>query len=175
MNNLYAKCLVNADYIIKTGHHLDMSVEEVANYLYNEEICKAEREKYHDQKLIDFDDEIVEIEELEERELLDIQVSGDNLFYANNVLTKNSVGLPMTLDFFAAMTTDDVLQENNQQLLHLLKTRWGAKADVKPQLVNIDWSRMRYSDVGSTQEVVNKVGNRKPEKKEKNVADIEWD
>jgi len=89
--------------------------------------------------------------------------------------TSESYGLPATLDFFIAITQDEVLAENKQQMIHLLKTRWGIKADARPELVSIDWSRMRYSDVGSTQEIVNKVGNRKPEKKEKNVADIEWD
>lgn len=89
--------------------------------------------------------------------------------------TSESFGLPATLDFFIAITQDEVLAENKQQMIHLLKTRWGSKAEARPELVSIDWSRMRYSDVGSTQEVVNKVGNRKPEKKEKKVADIEWD
>jgi len=35
-------------------------------------------------------DEIVEIEEIGEQVLIDIEVSGDNLFYANGILTHNS-------------------------------------------------------------------------------------
>jgi replicative DNA helicase len=85
-----------------------------------------------------------------------------------------SFGTAHTMDWLIAATTDEVLQENGQQLLHLLKTRWGNKSKAKPQLVNVDFDLMRYSDVGSTQEVVNKVGNRKPEKKEKKVEDIDW-
>jgi replicative DNA helicase len=92
--------------------------------------------------------------------------------------TSESIGLPQSLDFFVALTTDEVLQENGQQLLHLLKTRWGKKSDIKPQLINIDWSRMRYSDVGSVQSVANKVGIKKPDKKnskEKKMAEIDWE
>jgi len=103
-----------------------------------------------------------------------INRSGFNEGSPDMTSTSESFGLPATLDWFIAVTQDEVLQENKQQLVHLLKTRWGSKAETKPQLVNIDWSRMRYSDVGSTQEVVNKVGNRKPEKKEKKVEDIDW-
>ena len=35
-------------------------------------------------------DEIVSIEEIDEKETIDISVSGDNLFYANDILTHNS-------------------------------------------------------------------------------------
>jgi replicative DNA helicase len=86
--------------------------------------------------------------------------------------TSESFGVPATLDWFIAITQDEVLKENGQQCIHLLKTRWGNKSTVKPQLVNIDWDRMRYSDVGSTQEIANQVGQRKPKKK---VDEIEWE
>ena len=89
--------------------------------------------------------------------------------------TSESFGLPATLDFFIAITQDEVLADNKQQMVHLLKTRWGNKSEARPELVSIDWNRMRYSDVGSTDEIVNKVGNKKPAKKEKKVTDIEWD
>lgn len=88
--------------------------------------------------------------------------------------TSESIGLPATLDWFCAITTDEVLQQNSQQLLHMLKTRWGRKSNIKPQLVSVDWDKMRYTDVGTSQEVANKVGNRKPDKKAK-AADIDWE
>lgn len=88
--------------------------------------------------------------------------------------TSESIALPATLDWFCAITTDEVLQENNQQMLHLLKTRWGRKSDIKPQLVGIDWDKMRYTNVGSASELAGKVGNKKPEKKEKKVSEIDW-
>ena len=59
----------------------------------------------------------------------------------------DSFGIVMALDFFFALTTDEVLQDNGQQLIHLLKTRWGNKAKMKSQLVGIDFNKMRYYDV----------------------------
>lgn len=178
---LYKKCVNDAKYLFDTGNHYGMTIKQIADYLYNEAICKEERDAYHDMKLIEFNDEIVEIEELNERELMDIQVSGDNLFYANGLLTKNSIGLPQTADFMFAITTDEVLQDNDRQMFHLLKTRWGNKSTVKPQLVGIDFSKMRYYDVGSdpqqptTDEIKNKVGKNKLQGKEKKLDDISWD
>jgi len=49
---------------------------------------------------IEFNDEIIEIIDLgEEGEMIDIEVSGDHLFFANDILTKNSMGVPATADF----------------------------------------------------------------------------
>lgn len=94
--------------------------------------------------------------------------------------TSESFGLPATLDWFVAMTTDEVMMENDRQLLHLLKTRWGNKAKLKPQMVGINWNKMRYYDVDggigsgpTTDEVKNKVGQNKPERKK--LDEIDWD
>lgn len=179
---LYQQCANTAVEIVEKNINYGMSTREVTDYLYNEAICKKEREEYHDLKLINFNDEIESIEELDERELLDIQVSGDNLFYANNILTKNSIGLPQTADFMFAATTDEVLEDNNQQLFHLLKTRWGNKSSVKPKLVNIDFNKMRYSDIGTgmsnhdktVKNVQDSVGKNKMNSK-KNLEGINWD
>lgn len=180
--DLYEGCLIKANDILKMDSSIELDIFQIADYLYKEEHNKKEREEYTDQKLIDFNDEVVSIEELDERELMDIAVSGDNLFYANDILTKNSFGLPATLDFFVAVTQDEVLKDNSQQLIHLLKTRWGNKSETRPELVNIDWNKMRYSDPGGVpEETAKKVGNRKPNdgtiksKANKKVTDIEWE
>jgi len=107
-----------------------------------------------------------------------INRSGFNEASPDLTSTSESFGLPATCDFFIAMTTDEVLQENDQQMIHLLKTRWGNKSKVKPQLVGIDFNKMRYYDIGGSDEVKSKVGQNKPEpKKEKkrSVDDISWD
>ncbi len=101
--------------------------------------------------------------------------------------TSESFGLPATMDFMFAMSTDEVLQDNGQQLLTGLKSRWGNKSKWKPQLVNIDFDKMRYTDAGNPREVVEKVGQNKPDnganpqaKKrsvtsmKKSVDDIDW-
>lgn len=61
--------------------------------------------------------------------------------------TSESVGLPQTLDFFAAIVTNDDLMEMGRQMVILIKTRFGNKQGMKRQLVGIDWDKMRYSDV----------------------------
>lgn len=151
------------------------SVEELAKLFVELYLDKAKQDSKTD-KLIEYDDEIVSIEEYEEEETIDISVSKDSLFYANGILTKNSIGLPQTADFMFAITTDEVLQDNGQQLLHLLKTRWGNKSKIRPQLVNVNFDLMRYSDVSEvnthvarSDEVKSKVGQRKPQTNE-----IDW-
>lgn len=89
-------------------------------------------------------------------------------------ITSDSIGVPFSLDWMIAITQDEVLADNDQQLIHLLKTRWGSKKKMKPQLVGINWDLMRYYDVGSSQEIADQVGQRKPEKKERKIDDIEW-
>jgi replicative DNA helicase len=64
--------------------------------------------------------------------------------------TSESFGLPATADFMAAIVTNDNLMELNQQLLLQLKTRYGAKShQSKSQLVGVDFSKMRYTDINS--------------------------
>ena len=76
--------------------------------------------------------------------------------------TSDSFGLPMSLDFFISLSQNEVHQENGQQLINCIKTRWGNKSKIKPELVNIDWDKMRYSDIDSATSVASKVGNNKP-------------
>lgn len=71
--------------------------------------------------------------------------------------TSESVGLPQTLDFFAAIVTNEELLELGRQMVILIKTRFGNKQGMKSQLVGIDWDHMRYRDIdmdsGSDQKV----------------------
>ena len=89
--------------------------------------------------------------------------------------TSESMGLPHSLDWFVSIYTDEVLQENNQQILTTLKTRWGNKSKIKPQIVGVEWDNMRYYDVGSTEEVKAKVGNNKPGRKVKDADQTKQD
>lgn len=95
--------------------------------------------------------------------------------------TSESFGLPMSLDFFFAITTSQELLEAGRQVFHLLKTRFGNKQGVKAVAVGIDFDKMRYSDIeGSQQEDTVKpseVGNRKPSRTQSNgiPEDISWD
>lgn len=97
--------------------------------------------------------------------------------------TSESIGLPQTADFMFAITTDEVLQDNGQQLFHLLKTRWGNKSKIKPQLVNVNFDLMRYSDVehfdnarqNESNEVKSKIGSVTNRNKKSNSDEIQWD
>lgn len=110
---------------------------------------------------------------------------GANSSSPDMTATSESAGLPMTLDFMFAITTDEVLQDNGQQMFHLLKTRWGNKANVKPQLVGVNFEKMRYYSVNtsgnrmSTEEVKNKVGQNRPtfdrKKDGSNAEQIDWE
>lgn len=58
--------------------------------------------------------------------------------------TSESFGLPMSLDLFIAIVTDESLQEQKEQILHCLKSRFGDKSRVSSMRVGIDFSLMRY-------------------------------
>lgn len=100
--------------------------------------------------------------------------------------TSDSFGLPMSLDWFAAIVTNEELMEMNRQMLLLLKTRYGNKQGKKSQLVKIDFDYMRYEDVATddkmpdnTKEVAKVVGKTTPATKATLGSgipnDIEWD
>lgn len=100
--------------------------------------------------------------------------------------TSESWALPQNLDFFIAMLSPQELVERNRQLLILLKSRFGNKAAVKPQLIGVDWDHLRYYDVdkenfntssNNTVEEVNSNSS-KPNfvnKSKDSIKDIAWD
>ncbi len=102
---------------------------------------------------------ILKIEELDEREMIDIEVSGNHLFYANNILTHNSssdveitdtsesFGLPATADFLVALISTEELEGLNQIMVKQLKNRYGDKSVYKRFVVGIDRAKMRLYDV----------------------------
>ena len=101
---------------------------------------------------------IVKIEELDEREMIDIEVSGNHLFYANNVLTHNSssdveltdtsesFGLPATADLMFALIKTDELEELGQILVKQLKNRYNDLTIFKRFVVGVDRAKMRLYD-----------------------------
>ena len=101
---------------------------------------------------------ILKIEELDEREMIDIEVSGNHLFYANNVLTHNSnsdveltdtsesFGLPATADLMFALISTEELEELGQILVKQLKNRYNDPTIHKRFVVGIDRAKMRLYD-----------------------------
>jgi len=75
-----------------------------------------------------FHDEIVEIEELDCGELIDIEVNKDHLFYANDILTKNSMGIASTCDFMGILGSDeDKLLYESEIHYKIAKNRLGGR------------------------------------------------
>ena len=103
-------------------------------------------------------DEIISIEKLDKRKTVDIEVSGNHLFYANNILTHNSnsdvdltntsesMGITHTADAIFAIITSEELEERGQIMIKQLKNRWGDLGYYRRFLVGIDRARMKMFD-----------------------------
>jgi hypothetical protein len=101
---------------------------------------------------------ILKIEELDERELIDIEVSGNHLFYANAILTHNSssdveltdtsesFGLPATADLMFALISTEELEQLGQIMVKQLKNRYNDPTIFKRFIVGIDRAKMRLYD-----------------------------
>ena len=105
---------------------------------------------------------ILKIEELDERELIDIEVSGNHLFYANAILTHNSssdvdltdtsesFGLPATADLMFALISTEELEQIGQIMVKQLKNRYNDPTVNKRFIVGIDRAKMRLYDCEQT-------------------------
>lgn len=103
-------------------------------------------------------DEILSIKEVGKRDLIDIEVAGNHLFYANDILTHNSnsdvgledtsesFGLPATADFMFALISSEELEKLGQIMVKQLKNRWGSIDHYKRFMVGIDRSKMKLFD-----------------------------
>ena len=102
---------------------------------------------------------ILKIEELDERELVDIEVSGNHLFYANDILTHNSssdvdltdtsesFGLPATADFMIALIATEELEQSGRIMVKQLKNRYNDPTYYKRFTVGIDRAKMKLYNV----------------------------
>lgn len=107
-------------------------------------------------------DEIISIKKIQPTKTIDITVSGDNLFFANDILTHNSgfnnsdigledtsesFGLPATCDLMFALISNEELQGLNQVIVKQLKNRYNDPTYYKRFVLGIDRSRMKLYDV----------------------------
>lgn len=145
MTDFEEKCLYKANTLIEAGlSNLDLF--ELTDLLIKLETEKTEKNLLSD-KSIDYDDEIIMMEDCGVKETIDISVSGDNLFYCNGVLTKNSFGLPQTADLMFALISTEELESINQILFKQLKNRYGPLDPYRRFTVGIDRAKMRLYDV----------------------------
>lgn len=147
--SLEEACFAKAIKMVETG--LVHLTEEMDIFQFTDLLIKLEKEKeYRNNKsdsLIDYNDEIVSIEDVGTLDTVDISVSGDNLFYCNNILTKNSFGLPATADFMFALISNETMEQLGQIMIKQLKNRYNDPAKNKKFMIGIDRSKMKLYDV----------------------------
>lgn len=105
---------------------------------------------------------IVSIEEVGEVDMIDIEVTGNRLFYANDILTHNSgygnsdveltdtsesFGLPATADLMFALISTEEMEQLSQIMIKQLKNRYNDPTIYKKFVVGIDRAKMRLYDV----------------------------
>jgi len=108
------------------------------------------------------EDEIVSIEYIGERETIDINVTGNRLFYANGILTHNSavdelefdhshisggISKINTADNVFGIFTSKAMREQGRYQMQLMKTRSSAGVGQKVEL-NFNVDTLRITDPG---------------------------
>ena len=101
---------------------------------------------------IDYNDEIVEIEELDDMETVDISVTGDQLFYCNGILTKNSIGVAATADVIMSIFQSEEDMEMGLIKLGMMKNRYGPRGMV--QAMKIDYPTLTITQSSEDSEVM---------------------
>lgn len=110
---------------------------------------------------LEFDDEIVSIEEVGEVEMVDFDVSGNRLFFANGILTHNSavnkvddvdnaaisdsLGTSMTADFMLFLLQDEEMKAKCEMVCKCTKNRFTGRTDT--WMMNVDYEHMRFHDM----------------------------
>ena len=118
---------------------------------------------------------IVAIEECGVIDMIDIETTGNRLFYANDILTHNSgfsntdveltdtsesFGLPATADFMFALISTEELEKLNQIMVKQLKNRYNDPTLYKRFMIGIDRAKMRLFDLElSAQRGIQDSGN----------------
>lgn len=117
-----------------------------------------------------FEDEIISIEEIEPRYLKDIQVDGNNLFFANEILTHNSQlrrsGIDMSVDdlnetqladsikklFIADNLIAIVSTAEDRMKNHMFFKSLKARDGLKDQIITmaVDYPRLTINDRAAT-------------------------
>jgi len=123
-----------------------MSVEQIFQLIVDVEEDKTKRDKTTD-AYIDYDDEIVSIEPQGVLECMDITVTGDNLFYANGILTKNSAGLPATADLMIGIIVTEQLTSMGQIMFKQLKNRFCDVTRNIKTIMGIDRPKMKLFEL----------------------------
>lgn len=144
-NELEEKCFKKADFLVN-NKLTNLDIFQMTDLLYKLELEREEKNNITDQ-LLNYNDEIIDIVDIGEKECVDISVSGDNLFFCNGILTKNSFGVPMSADIMFALVTSEELEELNQIMVKQLKNRYDDPGRFRRFVIGVDRSKMKLYDV----------------------------
>lgn len=101
---------------------------------------------------MNFNDEIVSIEILNEEEMIDIEVSDDHLFYGDGILVSNSIGIPGVCDFMLAGMRNEETDSIGQIIFKQLKNRF-RKMQYRPKFVlGCDFDQQLFYDVSQSEQ-----------------------
>ena len=171
-------CFLKAQHMISNGLAKDMDLFDLTDLLISIEKEKEEKQLKNDAASIEFNDEIVSIEEVGELETVDISVTGDQLFYCNGILTKNSMGITHTADAIFALITSEELESLGQLMIKQLKNRWGDLSYYRRFVIGIDRSKMKVFNLeDSAQQGIHSEITKKDDKPafDKSAFSEEWD
>jgi hypothetical protein len=128
---------------------------------------------------IEFNDEIISIEECGEVEMMDIEVTGEHLFYGDDILIHNcainkdskevdnsaisdSLGTAMTADLIVMLVQTERQKENNEITFKITKNRYTGLTREFKAIAN--YKLMRFEDMLIPQdEVAPQLENKTPQ------------
>jgi hypothetical protein len=149
MQDHQIRCFERAVFLVESG--CVKLTDEMDIFGLSDLLIKLEEEKEFKNNLsdksIDYNDAIISIEDIGILDTVDISVSGDNLFYCNNILTKNSFGLPATADLMFALISTEELEALGQIMVKQLKNRYSDLNYYKRFVIGVDRAKMKLFDV----------------------------
>ena len=88
-----------------------------------------------------------------------------------------SFGLPMTADYFFAMTTTDKLRDEGLIRFTQLKNRYGDPADRRNWLLNVDYAKMKVIDLENQPTSIEAQNDAiaNPQTDTRPIMDINWE
>ena len=107
-------------------------------------------------------DEIVSIKKLGKQKSIDVELDGDRLFFANDILTHNSgfsdsdveitstsdsFGVPQTADMFWAIIKNEALDSENKVMIKQLKNRYKDLAYKRRFMLGLEIKKMRFYEL----------------------------
>jgi hypothetical protein len=121
---------------------------EVVNLVLSEQEDKNNKSDL----LLEYNDEILDIVALGDMETVDISVTGDQLFYCNGILTKNSMGIAHVSDVILSIFQTEEDMELGLVKLGMIKNRYGPRGMVQPMC--IDYETLSISQSEESEELM---------------------